>query len=484
MIIGFISFSSINVFSDQDYPNPIGLQNILVIPIQFIDEKSVTSHDSFTNIVNEMNEYFKEVSYNKISLEIDILDNWIDLPHDLSYYGKDRHQPGDDEGGNSQGRLQLVFDAVKSADKNIDFSEYDYLILVHSAKDQEKTNPNKKDNNIWSYSYWGLSIPTQDGEVITRASIVSEESPLGVWIHEYLHQLGELPDLWSSEFNDHFVGIWSPLDMGVTLGVPLGSSPPHLTSWSKIKLGWINPLSLSLNKSKFIIGPIESSQSEFHQAAMLTLPDGTYYLIEVREKVGFDESLPSEGVLIYLVGKNGIPKVLIPRENEDNIFKSNSILKVGDSISNTLYNLEIEVISESFHGYEIQISINQDQNIVMEIPNTAYILQPFSVNVKTLASTIDPKLNLYVDDVLYESVIGYGGNYQVDILFSFDKVGDHVIKAIVADPATGNRYEIAKYVYIDLPNNLLTIIIIPIIVIILILTFFIIRTRNTTVVDN
>lgn len=442
------------VFSERKYPNPEGVQTILVIPVEFRDKSPSVPLDVFQNILAKMDDYFKEVSYGKISLEVDMFEDWVKLPHAMSYYGRDSAYPGDDKGGNGRGSLQIVYDAVNRVDGSTDFSDYSYLLVVHSGKDQAEVNIDSLDDNVWSYSYWRISIPTRDGVSVTKVSIVSESSPLGVWVHEYLHQLGELPDLWSTDdSNVHYIGVWSPMDMGIALGIPRGSSPPHLTSWSKIKIGWLEPVILPLNDSTITIAPIESMLETFHAAAMLPLPDETYYLIEARERKGFDAHLPDEGVLIYHIDERGDePKVrIVPREDDDKL-KTRAAYRVGDSFYDEFNNLNIEVVSKSFHGYEVRVSVDQQLNLVIEIPYRVYILQPFDVTVKILTPTVKPKLNLFLDDNLYKtSSEAADGEYRVDVLFRFDQVGDHVIRAIVVDPEQGTRYEAARHIYVEMP---------------------------------
>ncbi|MFQ6134817.1 MAG: hypothetical protein ACE5KU_03250, partial [Nitrososphaerales archaeon] len=197
----------------------------------------------------------------------------------------------------------------------------------------------------------------------------------------------------------------------------------------------------------------------FHRAAMLPLPDETYYLIEARERKGFDSYLPDEGVLIYHVDeRGGEPKVhIVPREDDDRL-KSRAAYRVGDSFFDEFHNLYIEVVSKSFHGYEIRVSVGQQRNLVMETPYRVSILQPFAVTVKILTPTVKPKLNLFVDDDLYKtSSDPADGEYRVDVRFHFDQVGDHVIRAIVVDPVQGTRYEVARHIYVEMPYTLLTV---------------------------
>lgn len=430
---------------------------MLVIPLSFEDDGGrQTSFAIFKDRVAKMNDYLTEVSYGKISLKADVFENWVNLTSKMSHYGKDLVYAGDDKGGNGRGSLQLAYDVVEQVDDSVDFSRYSYLMLVHAGEDQAEATPNILNDRIWSHSYWGISIPTRDGVSVTRFSVVSERSALGVWVHEYLHQLGELPDLLDTVGGkDHYVGVWSPMDIGLNLGVPRGSSPPHPTSWEKMMMGWLAPVTLPLNDLTVTIAPLEEAYGDFNRAAMLTLPDGTYYIIEAREKVGFDLHLPGEGVLIYHVDERGdVPKIrIMPRESEDTL-KSRAAYRVGDSFYDEFHNLYIEVSSKSFHGYEVQISVNRPRDLLIEMSSTVSILQPLSMKITVSKPTVKPKLNLFVDDKLYKTSSDLvDGKYSTDIWFN--RAGDHVVRVIVVDPVQRTRFEAAKHVYAETPYTLL-----------------------------
>src|SRR2546426_4775425 len=70
--------------------------------------------------------------------------------------------------------------------------------------------------------------------------MVSEDSPLGVSVHEFGHDLG-LPDLYDTDYSSDGAGIWDVMSEGAWNGAPRGSSPAMFSAWSKIRLGWFTP---------------------------------------------------------------------------------------------------------------------------------------------------------------------------------------------------------------------------------------------------
>ncbi|MCL4436984.1 MAG: M6 family metalloprotease domain-containing protein [Thaumarchaeota archaeon] len=454
--------STTTALPQHQNPRPTGIQRLLVIPVEFQDKAATTQLKTLEDIASRMNSYFQESSYGKVSIKADVYGSWVKLPNPMSYYGKDEERPGDDRGGNNEGSLQLVYDAVKQVDIIVNFTQYDQMMLVHAGEDQAEISPDALSDLVWSYSYWDISVPTNDGVTVNRVSIVSEKSPLGVWSHEYLHQLAELPDFWdTSTGKEHYVGVWSPMDMGITLGSPRGSSPPQPEAWSKIRMGWLNPITLPHNDTTLTLYPLETQMEGFKQAAIIPLTDGTYYLLEARERTGFDSALPSEGVLVYHIsgddGSSNDPQIrIMSRENNGDQLKRGANYRVGDSFFDEVNDLRVEVASKSFHGYEVKIIFGAEHQLKLDLPSRVTALQPFTASVTLLNRSVDPKLNVFLDDVLYKSVPELnGGQYQVTLQLGLNQVGDHVIRVILVDPVQGTRFELARRIFVEAPYTLI-----------------------------
>jgi hypothetical protein len=80
--------------------------------------------------------------------------------------------------------------------------------------------------------------------------------------------------------------------------------PQHFSAWCKEQLGWLHPVVVDPTvKQKLILGPVEGSADECLK--VLVKPDASeYFLLENRRKVGFDKSLPAEGLLIWRIVAN------------------------------------------------------------------------------------------------------------------------------------------------------------------------------------
>jgi M6 family metalloprotease-like protein len=128
--------------------------------------------------------------------------------------------------------------------------------------------------------------------------------PMGVYAHEFGHILG-LPDLYDRNprnGNSEGVGEWCLMAAGSWLGFA-GTRPAHMSSWCKLQLGWIDPVVVEQNISNVSLSDFSSTGS------VIKVWEDDYYwsryfLIENRQKTGFDANLNGEGLLIYHIDEN------------------------------------------------------------------------------------------------------------------------------------------------------------------------------------
>ena len=82
--------------------------------------------------------------------------------------------------------------------------------------------------------------------------------------------------------------------------------PPGVSSFTKIRLGWITAQQVLLVKpgetNYAFLSPL--SQKGIMLVAKIPLKGGQYYLVENRQPLGFDRALPDSGLLILKVDPN------------------------------------------------------------------------------------------------------------------------------------------------------------------------------------
>jgi hypothetical protein len=79
--------------------------------------------------------------------------------------------------------------------------------------------------------------------------------------------------------------------------------PPGLSSFTKIRLGWISSDQVAVVKPgetrRVILSPLEKRGDIL--VIKIPLHSGLYYLVENRQPIGFDRVLPDSGILVLRV---------------------------------------------------------------------------------------------------------------------------------------------------------------------------------------
>ena len=117
-------------------------------------------------------------------------------------------------------------------------------------------------------------------------------------VHELGHDL-ELPDLYDTDESSQGVGTWSVMSYGSWNGVSLpGDSPAHFDPWSKYFEGWISPFLVATTLTNQPIAQAATTP-DVYQFLNGTPTTGEYFLVENRQKVGYDGGLVGSGLLIW-----------------------------------------------------------------------------------------------------------------------------------------------------------------------------------------
>ena len=291
----------------------------LVILIDFPDKRytsglAAATQADFANLLfsegvistGSMREYYTQASNGQFLFEGDVA-GWYTASENSSYYTNlcDGSHGMGPYPNNAQA---LVAEAIDLADADVDFSEYDNngdgwvdgIFVVHAGTGYEETG-----NNCEIHSHqWSISAVLKDGVYVSTYSIEPEESPtsgsiipIGVFCHEFGHVLG-LPDLYDTDYSSRGCGRWAVMASG---SYNNGSrTPVQFCAWSKYQLGWIDPVIVDTNMTDVEFPPAATSHVVYR-----LWKDGMvgsqYFLVENKQKVGFDSYIPGEGMLIWHV---------------------------------------------------------------------------------------------------------------------------------------------------------------------------------------
>ncbi|OON72650.1 immune inhibitor A domain-containing protein [Streptomyces tsukubensis] len=148
-------------------------------------------------------------------------------------------------------------------DNDGDFNEpdgyIDHFQIVHAGEDESAGGGVEGTNAIWAHRWYaygtdaGRSGPadnqaggTEIGDTgiwVGDYTMQPENGGLGVFAHEYGHDLG-LPDLYdTSGAGENSTAFWTLMSAGSWLGTgkdAIGDLPGDMAAWDKLQLGWLN----------------------------------------------------------------------------------------------------------------------------------------------------------------------------------------------------------------------------------------------------
>ena len=294
--IGFLLLAIIATNTTSAAPST-GNITIAFIMSGFEDQDFQSDHDQdyFEDIAfassNSMWDYFDEVSEGALNIEGEVFGPYT-LDGDAAEYSS-----GTD----------FVRDSVEIADDDIYYPDFDAVIAIHSGPGGESTGDS---NDIWSAHWPSITINTDDEDEngddykvkkITQVPEYQqsggERNPLGVWCHEFGHELG-LPDFYDTDGSSEGSGNWAVMAAG-SWGNN-GETPVYFSAYSRYWLGWEEPELIIDDVKNLVIEPA----SEGGGAYKLPIPGNwsnskQYFLIENRQQTNYDAYIPGEGLLIW-----------------------------------------------------------------------------------------------------------------------------------------------------------------------------------------
>jgi hypothetical protein len=287
----------------------------LVILVEFPDIAPPGDETFVRERFEKLNFYIREMSYGKVCMEVDIT-GWHRLPDPVKAYAI---SPANLKVDKSRVE-RLIQHAIDAADGKNDFSRYSFVVVFLGA-------PFKEYGMVGLCGYPGMLgwkqeivFRTKKGQIVQGGvAIFTYQAHLGTLFHDIAHVWGGvsggrrvLPCLYDHDLQAKHptsetgfaealinMGYWDPLSCHFyKRNVP----PPGISSWTKLRLGWILQEKVRVvdpkQASEIVLGPLEDGSSET-LVIKIPLTESKYYLIENRQPIGnFDPHLPGKGILI------------------------------------------------------------------------------------------------------------------------------------------------------------------------------------------
>lgn len=320
-------------------PAITGNAKVLVILIDFPDKVASTQATYFDTLLfasqsGSMRDYYSKASLGQLDVTGAVAKSvWMRADNNMEWYGKD-DASGNHDNGNVV-RYTLAQEAVQKLDAaGFDFSPYDtdgdgfvdHVFIVHAGYGQEDSNnadsAAEGTNQLWSYTgYIGGSANNAQtvtgGLKVFRFTLQAEYSTMGVFAHEFFHDLGG-PDIYDTSTGQSVNGNWSLMDHGLWAGEPAGSNPVlpgAYLMWdidgisSNGITGWMtSSLSTLVSDGSYTVTALASDSSGGTRAYKMNIPGQSqkYFIIENRYKTGYDLNIPEQGLLIWEVDESNL----------------------------------------------------------------------------------------------------------------------------------------------------------------------------------
>lgn len=260
-------------------------------------------------------DYFKDQSRGKFELTFDVVGP-VTVSKNAKYYGEN------DANGEDKHPEEMVVEAVKLAkDQVTNWNQYDWdgngevdqVMIIYAGEGEADGGA---ESTIWPHEwqlqYVNLDFEVVDGLKINTYAVANEGSVqqdywtgieyfavngIGTICHEFSHCLG-LPDMYDTGYGGYYgMGAWSLMDSGSYNGD--GFIPSGYTSYDKYCIGWIEPTELTTATEVNDMHAVNESD-DVYIIKNAAHPD-EYYLIESRQKKGWDAETPAKGMLILHV---------------------------------------------------------------------------------------------------------------------------------------------------------------------------------------
>lgn len=241
----------------------------------------------------------------------------VKLDRPYNYYG------GNDANGNDKAPAQMIVDACRKADTlGVDFSVYDTdgdgyvdnVFVYYAGYNEAEGGPAE---TVWPHRWRVQSAVSIDGVRLNDYACTSELRSytgttmcgIGTFCHEFTHVFG-FPDLYVTDYNPagKDLGTWDIMSGGSYNNS--GRTPPTYSAYERFYLGWLKPKVLSEPSVVSLSHLLTSNEAcllsatRAHNLNGVSPNPAQFFMIENRQKSGWDAYLPGSGLLITRINYN------------------------------------------------------------------------------------------------------------------------------------------------------------------------------------
>lgn len=287
-----------------------GTVRVAVVLVDFSDRQMEETTNHFNDLFfstgvlphGSVREYYTDVTNGLVTLTGEVVGPYR-MPQTLAWYANSNFGIGIPTG--DARAPQLAKDAAVEANPDVDFGPYDNdgngfvdaFIVVHAGGGGETTG---NSGDIWSHKWTLPEVFDADGTRIFGYLTIPEDARIGVAAHELGHLLFGFPDLYDTDNTSEGVGNWCLMGGGSWNGG--GDIPAHPSAWCKVNQGWASVTNVT-SAGSVTLADVKSSRN-VHRLWKDGGSGTEYFLLENRQRTGYDSDLPGDGLLVWHVDEN------------------------------------------------------------------------------------------------------------------------------------------------------------------------------------
>ena len=303
--------------------------------------------------------YWRELSFDQANVTGSVALGWYDLPEPRSAYVNDSTST-------SAMLQELKEDCAAAADADIYYPDYVGINFQFNE-------------DLGGFSWGGRATLAIDGTSrLYRMTWLADWADHVTYTHEMGHGFG-LPHSsgpYSAVYDsnwDVMSGGWNP----ATYDPFWGYIAPHTISYHKDLLGWIPADRI------YDAAPGSTETITLHRLGdlgaggdylMARVPriDGTYYTVEARRFIGYDENLPDSAVILHHIRDRAY--VVDPDDNGDPDDEG-ARWDPGETFTDADNGVSVTVDAITAQGYVVTISVAEPGHIVLDPDSLAFVMQ-------------------------------------------------------------------------------------------------------------
>lgn len=302
----------------------VGQRRALVVLMQYRDVKFTKTKGDFDSLFNEegfsldnakgsVKDFYSFASFGQLDYVSDIYGPYT-ASNNMRYYGQNSSR-----GGGDINAIELCIEAIRNLPRDIDYSLYDNdhdgivdnIHIVFAGYGEEAGAPG---DAIWSHEYpykivmkneVGVNFAGYSCTPELRSNSGKKITNIGVICHELGHALGA-NDYYDTNYavdgSYEGTGEWDIMASGSWNDD--GRLPPNFNPYVRTHdFGWETQHEIT-EEGDIILFPHSYNPENNVVIRLNTGSPNDYFLLENRQQIDFDESLPGYGLMVYHVHPN------------------------------------------------------------------------------------------------------------------------------------------------------------------------------------